>query len=88
MGAALCCVVRQVQAFNALRGTKEQQHLLAAGSAGIEAATNIVVCEVDREMHPGIMLSRDGRFFIDMRYRGVRIRMRVGPSARSRPSNA
>jgi len=28
---------------------------------------------------PGIRLGRDGRFFIDKRYRGVRIGMRVGP---------
>lgn len=28
---------------------------------------------------PGITLGRDGRFFIDKRYRGVRIGMRVGP---------
>jgi hypothetical protein len=28
---------------------------------------------------PGIRLGRDGRFFIDKRYRGIRIGMRVGP---------
>jgi hypothetical protein len=28
---------------------------------------------------PGITLTRDGRFFIDKRHRGVRIGMRVGP---------
>jgi hypothetical protein len=28
---------------------------------------------------PGMTLSADGRFFIDKRYRGIRIGMRVGP---------
>jgi len=28
---------------------------------------------------PGVTRSRDGRFFIDKRYRGIRIGMRVGP---------
>ena len=28
---------------------------------------------------PGIRLGSDGRFFIDKRYRGIRIGMRVGP---------
>ena len=28
---------------------------------------------------PGITIGADGRFFIDKRYRGVRIGMRVGP---------
>ncbi|HSV36120.1 MAG TPA: MMPL family transporter, partial [Ramlibacter sp.] len=43
-------VVREVQAFNALHGTKEVQFELAAGNAGVEAATNIVVREANREM--------------------------------------
>ncbi|HSV57482.1 MAG TPA: MMPL family transporter [Variovorax sp.] len=43
-------VVREVQAFNALHGTKDVQFELAAGNAGVEAATNIVVREANREM--------------------------------------
>jgi hypothetical protein len=36
---------------------------------------------------PGITLARDGRFFIDKRYRGVRIGMRVGAVDQQKPSN-
>ncbi|HSI56158.1 MAG TPA: MMPL family transporter [Ideonella sp.] len=43
-------VVREVQSFNALHGSAELQFKLAAGSAGIDAATNIVVREANREM--------------------------------------
>nr|WP_315425842.1 MMPL family transporter [uncultured Albidiferax sp.] len=43
-------VVREVANFNALHGTKEIQFQLAAGNAGVEAATNIVVREANREM--------------------------------------
>ena len=43
-------VVREVEAFDALHGTPERRFLLAAGNAGIEAATNIVVRQANREM--------------------------------------
>ncbi|HSW06749.1 efflux RND transporter permease subunit [Aquabacterium sp.] len=43
-------VVQAVQAFAARHDTAEQQFQLAAGNAGIEAATNIVVREANREM--------------------------------------
>ncbi|MCM8565482.1 efflux RND transporter permease subunit [Thauera linaloolentis] len=43
-------VVAAAEAFAAEHGTPERQFLLAAGSAGIEAATNIVVREANREM--------------------------------------
>jgi predicted RND superfamily exporter protein len=43
-------VVREVESFNALHGGKDVQFQLAAGNAGVEAATNIVVREANREM--------------------------------------
>jgi predicted RND superfamily exporter protein len=43
-------VVRAADAFAREHGTPERQFLLAAGSAGIEAATNIVVREANRKM--------------------------------------
>ena len=43
-------VVASVEAFAAENNTKDTQFLLAAGSAGIDAATNIVVKEAWREM--------------------------------------
>jgi predicted RND superfamily exporter protein len=43
-------VVREVQDFDAVHGTTESKFLLAAGNAGVEAATNSVVREANREM--------------------------------------
>jgi len=43
-------VVKASEAFAAAHNTDERQFLLAAGSAGIEAATNIVVREANRSM--------------------------------------
>jgi predicted RND superfamily exporter protein len=43
-------VVDHVEAFAAANNTDEVQFLLAAGNAGIEAATNIVVKQANREM--------------------------------------
>ncbi|WP_421666945.1 efflux RND transporter permease subunit [Pseudomonas putida] len=43
-------VVEASEAFAAAHNTDERQFLLAAGSAGIEAATNIVVREANRSM--------------------------------------
>ncbi len=43
-------VVREVESFNARNGTSEIQFQLAAGNAGIEAATNIAVREANRQM--------------------------------------
>jgi uncharacterized protein len=43
-------VVRAVEAFAAEHNDKDRQFLLAAGSAGIEAATNIVVEKANRTM--------------------------------------
>jgi predicted RND superfamily exporter protein len=43
-------VVREVETFNALYGSKEVQFQMAAGNAGVDAATNIVVREANREM--------------------------------------
>jgi predicted RND superfamily exporter protein len=43
-------LVRHVEAFAAANDTAEVQFLLAAGNAGIEAATNIVVKEANRQM--------------------------------------
>jgi predicted RND superfamily exporter protein len=43
-------VVAAAASFAAAHGTKDRQYLLAAGSAGIDAATNIVVREADRTM--------------------------------------
>ncbi|MDR0278641.1 MAG: MMPL family transporter [Paucimonas sp.] len=43
-------LVDHVQAFAAANDTAEVKFLLAAGNAGIEAATNIVVREANREM--------------------------------------
>jgi len=43
-------VVRVVEDFAANNDTAEQQFLMAAGTAGIEAATNIVVKKANREM--------------------------------------
>ena len=43
-------VVGHVEAFAAANDTKDAQFLLAAGSAGIEAATNIVVKQAWRQM--------------------------------------
>ena len=46
----LARVVSAVEAFGRDHGTPDRQFLLAAGSAGIEAATNIVVREATRGM--------------------------------------
>jgi predicted RND superfamily exporter protein len=46
----LARVVSHVEAFAAANNTKDTQFLLAAGSAGIEAATNIVVRDAWRSM--------------------------------------
>ncbi|KQW69901.1 RND family transporter [Methylibium sp. Root1272] len=46
----LQAVVDKVEAFAATNSTDEGQFLLAAGSAGLEAATNIVVKQASREM--------------------------------------
>jgi predicted RND superfamily exporter protein len=43
-------VVREVRDFDALHGSAESKFLLAAGNAGVEAATNSVVHEANREM--------------------------------------
>lgn len=43
-------VVAAAEAFAAAHGVTDRQYLLAAGSAGIEAATNIVVRQADRTM--------------------------------------
>ena len=43
-------VVKKVEEFAAKNDSKDVQFLLAAGSAGIEAATNIVVKQASREM--------------------------------------
>lgn len=43
-------VVREVQSFSAAHETPEMQFQLAAGSAGIDAATNIAVREANRQM--------------------------------------
>jgi len=43
-------VVREVQDFDAKHGTAESKFLLAAGNAGVEAATNSVVHDANREM--------------------------------------
>ncbi|SFV05577.1 efflux RND transporter permease subunit [Pseudoduganella namucuonensis] len=48
--ATLSGVVATVERFAAANNTKEEQFLLAAGSAGIEAATNIVVKQAMRDM--------------------------------------
>jgi predicted RND superfamily exporter protein len=48
--STLDAVVREVQSFDALHGTPDGRFQLAAGSAGIDAATNIVVREANREM--------------------------------------
>ncbi len=46
----LTSVVEEVEAFAAVNNTEDIRFLLAAGSAGIEAATNIVVKKAMREM--------------------------------------
>ncbi|MCQ4260582.1 efflux RND transporter permease subunit [Stutzerimonas stutzeri] len=46
----LTSVVDTVEAFAAEHNSEQAQFLLAAGSAGIEAATNIVVKQANREM--------------------------------------
>ena len=46
----LTSVVRAVEAFAADNDTKEVRFLLGAGNAGIEAATNIVVKDANRQM--------------------------------------
>jgi predicted RND superfamily exporter protein len=43
-------VVNTVEAFSAENNTKDAKFLLGAGSAGIEAATNIVVKQANRQM--------------------------------------
>ena len=43
-------VVQEVQTFEAQYATADQHVLLAAGNAGVEAATNIVVHQANREM--------------------------------------
>jgi len=43
-------VVAAAASFAAAHGAQDRQYLLAAGSAGIDAATNIVVREADRTM--------------------------------------
>ena len=43
-------VVAATEAFAATHGSPDRSYLLAAGSAGIEAATNIVVRQADRTM--------------------------------------
>lgn len=43
-------VVDEVESFSARHGTDEVKFLLAAGNAGIEAATNIVVRQANRDM--------------------------------------
>ncbi len=48
--ATLTRLVDHVEAFAAANNTDEVQFMLAAGSAGIEAATNIVVKQANREM--------------------------------------
>jgi predicted RND superfamily exporter protein len=48
--ATLSRVVNHVEAFASANNTKDVQFLLAAGSAGIEAATNIVVKDAWRKM--------------------------------------
>ena len=48
--ATLDQVVATVEKFSADHSTKDRQFLLAAGNAGIEAATNIVVKETNRTM--------------------------------------
>lgn len=46
----LARVVTKVEEFSRAHNTKDVQFMLAAGSAGIEAATNIVVKDASREM--------------------------------------
>ena len=48
--ATLARLVEHVEQFAAANNTQDVQFLLAAGSAGIEAATNIVVKQANREM--------------------------------------
>ena len=48
--ATLERVIATVEKFSATHSTKDRQFLLAAGNAGIEAATNIVVKETNRTM--------------------------------------
>ncbi|MCW8277865.1 RND family transporter [Pseudomonas sp. PCH199] len=48
--STLTLLVDHVEQFAAANNTEEVQFLLAAGSAGIEAATNIVVKQANREM--------------------------------------
>ena len=48
--ATLSAVVALVEQYTAAHGTADAKFLLAAGSAGIEAATNIVVKKAMREM--------------------------------------
>jgi predicted RND superfamily exporter protein len=48
--ATLDRVITTVEKFSADHSTKDRQFLLAAGNAGIEAATNIVVKETNRTM--------------------------------------
>nr|WP_315392640.1 MMPL family transporter [uncultured Duganella sp.] len=48
--ATLSAVVGLVEQYSAAHGTADAKFLLAAGSAGIEAATNIVVKKAMREM--------------------------------------
>ncbi|HSV71653.1 MAG TPA: MMPL family transporter [Methylibium sp.] len=48
--ATLDRVVKEVEAFAAEHDTPERQFLLAAGNAGIEAATNIAVAKANRVM--------------------------------------
>ncbi|WP_095059467.1 RND family transporter [Pseudomonas sp. Irchel s3f7] len=48
--ATLTQLVNHVEAFAAANNTEDVKFLLAAGNAGIEAATNIVVKEANREM--------------------------------------
>ncbi|MDD2736789.1 MAG: MMPL family transporter [Desulfuromonadaceae bacterium] len=48
--ATLDRVIATVEKFSAAHSTKDRQFLLAAGNAGIEAATNIVVKETNRTM--------------------------------------
>jgi predicted Abi (CAAX) family protease len=50
--STLVHVVKVADAFACEHSTDERQFMLAAGSAGIEAATNIVVREANRTMLP------------------------------------
>ncbi|NUT64691.1 efflux RND transporter permease subunit [Pseudomonas corrugata] len=72
----LTSAVDVVQAFAAEHDTDDRQFLLAAGSAGIEAATNIVVQKANREMLILVYLAVAALCFVTFRsWRAVLVAM-------------